>query len=57
MSKRFYFKQFNLAQIRSLYIKTVLFEVIQFNVSTQFSQIWLIDRTLSGATPPEPEWT
>ena len=27
-----------------------LFQTIQFSVSTQFSSIWLIDRTLPGAT-------
>ena len=32
--------------------KTVLFLKIQFNISTQFSSIWSIDRTLSGATTP-----
>ena len=26
--------------------------MIQFSVITQFSSIWLIDRTLSGATTP-----
>ena len=31
-------------------VKTVLFLTIQFSISTQFSSIWLIDRTLSGAT-------
>ena len=30
--------------------KTVLFQTIQFSISTQFSSIWPIDRTLSGAT-------
>ena len=30
--------------------KTVLFQVTQFSISTQFSSIWPIDRTLSGAT-------
>ena len=30
--------------------KTVLFQTIQFRISTQFSFIWPIDRTLSGAT-------
>ena len=30
----------------------VLFQAIQFSISTQFSSIWLIDRTLSGATTP-----
>ena len=35
-----------------LYIQTVLFQTIQFSISTLFSSIWLIDRTLSGATTP-----
>ena len=30
--------------------KTVLFQVIQFSISTQFSSIWPIDITLSDAT-------
>ena len=30
--------------------KTVLFLRVQFSISTQFSSIWPIDRTLSGAT-------
>ena len=50
MSKQFYFKQFSLAQLHSLNIKTVLFQAIQFSISTHFSSIWPIDRTLSGAT-------
>ena len=33
-----------------LNIKTVLLQTIQFSISTQFSSIWPIDRTLSGAT-------
>ena len=33
-----------------LNVKTVLFKTIQFSISTQFSSIWLIDKTLSGAT-------
>ena len=33
-----------------LNVKTVLFQTIQFSVITQFSSIWPIDRTLSGAT-------
>ena len=33
-----------------LNIKTVLFQVIQFIISTQFSSIWPINRTLSDAT-------
>ena len=32
-------------------VKTVLFQAILFGISIQFSSIWLIDRTLSGATP------
>ena len=52
MSKQFYFKQLSLAQVSSLNIKTVLFLVIQFSISTQFSSIWPIDRTLSSATTP-----
>ena len=32
--------------------KTVLFQTIQFNISTQFSSVRPIDRTLSGATIP-----
>ena len=31
-------------------VKTVLFQTTQFGISKQFSSIWLIDRTLSGAT-------
>ena len=32
--------------------QTVLFQAIQFGLSTQFSSIWPIDRTLSGAATP-----
>ena len=32
--------------------ETVLFQTIQFSISTHFSSIWPIDRTLSGATTP-----
>ena len=35
-----------------LYISTVLFQRIQFSISTQFNSIWPINRTLSGATTP-----
>ena len=35
-----------------LYIITVQFQIIQFSVSTQFSSIRPIDKTLSGATTP-----
>ena len=34
-------------------VKTVLFPAIQFRISTQFSSIWPINRTLSGATIPD----
>ena len=30
----------------------VLFQTIQFSISTQFNSIWPIDRILSGATTP-----
>ena len=53
MSKQFYFKQFSLAYERSLNIKTVQFQVILFGMSTQFSSIWAVDRTLSGAITPD----
>ena len=39
-------------QYTMLNVKTVLFEAIQFRISSQFSFIWPIDRTLSGATTP-----
>ena len=52
MSKQFYFEQFSLAYVRCLDIKRILFKVIQFNISTKFSSIWPIDRTLSGTTTP-----
>ena len=32
--------------------KTVLFQAIQFSISSQFSSIWAIDRTLLSATNP-----
>ena len=32
--------------------KTVLFQIIQFSISTQFSSIWPIDKTLSSSTTP-----
>ena len=38
--------------------KTVLFQTIRFSIGMQFSSIWLLDRTLSGAISPgqsEPE--
>ena len=34
----------------SLNVKTVLFQAIRFSISTLFISIWLINKTLSGAT-------
>ena len=34
----------------SLNVKKILFQTIQFIISTQFSSIWSIDRILSDAT-------
>ena len=53
MQKQFYFKQFSLALVRSLNVKTVLFKTIQFSIRMDFSSIWPIDRTQSGATNPD----
>ena len=39
-----------LNNLDSLKIKTFLFQINQFSMSTQFRSIWAIDRTLSGAT-------
>ena len=65
--KHFYFKLFSLFkpfyfnQLLStstvfvhtqLNVKAVLFQAIQFNISTQFSSFWPIDRTLSDAATP-----
>ena len=50
MSKQFYFKQLDLAYVHSFNVKTVPFQIIQFSTCIQFSSIWPIDRTLSGAT-------
>ena len=47
-----YFKQFSLAQVHSLNVKTVLFLIIQFSISPELSSIRPIDRTLSGTTAP-----
>ena len=52
MQKQFYIKQFSLVYVRSLNVKTVLFQTIQFSKSTQFSSILPIDRTVSHATTP-----
>ena len=43
-------------QVSSIYkqlnVKTILFQTIQFSISTWFSSIWPINRALSGATTP-----
>ena len=36
-----------------LNVKTVLLPTIQFSISTEFSSIWPIDRTLAGVTTPD----
>ena len=43
----FYYKKFSLVLVHKLNIKTVLFQAIQFSISTQFSSIWLLDKTHS----------
>ena len=50
MSKQYYFKQFSLAYVCRLNIKTVLFQTIQFRIRTLFSSNWLIGRTLSSGS-------
>ena len=58
MSKTVLFQtiQFSISMLFHKYTvlmsKTVPFQTIQFSISTQFSFIWPIDRTLSGATTP-----
>ena len=52
MSKQFYFKQFNLVYVRSIHVKTVLFQAVRIGIITQFSSIWSIDRTQLVATTP-----
>ena len=37
-------------------METVLFQTIQFSVSTQFSSIWPINRALSGAITQSQSW-
>ena len=46
MWKQFYFEQFSLVQVRSLNVKTVLVQPIQFSICIQFSSIWPIDTTV-----------
>ena len=43
-------KQFILAYLHGLNVKTVLLQTIQFSINTLFSSIWPIDRTVSEAT-------
>ena len=53
--KQFYFKQFSLVWVffcLHTNVKTASFQAIHFSINTQFSSIWFIDRTLSGATTP-----
>ena len=50
MSKQFYFKPFSLAYVHSINVKIVLFQLIQFSITMQFSYICPIHRILSGAT-------
>ena len=45
-------KQFSLAEVCKINVKTILFQTIQFSISIQFSSIWPIDRTLSGSATP-----
>ena len=40
------------AELNIFNVKTVLFQEIQSSISIEFSSIWPINRTLSGATPP-----
>ena len=54
--KLFYFKQFTLAKLHSLQVQTVVIQTIQFSISTKFSSIWVIDRTLSVATTSGQRW-
>ena len=48
--KQFLFKKFSLAEVRGLYVKTVVLQAVQFSI--KFSSIWCTDKTLSGATTP-----
>ena len=64
MSTQYYYKQFSLAKDLTVLFQTVqfsisaqfhcqkqfFFQIIQFIISTQFSSIWPVDGTLSGAT-------
>ena len=52
MSRQFYLNNEVKHMCTVSILKTVLFQAIQFSISAQFSSIWPIDRTLSGATTP-----
>ena len=56
MLKQFYFKLISISYVSSWDVNTVLFQTIPFCLSTQFSSIWSIDRTLSGATTLGQSW-
>ena len=45
-------KQFSFAYVRSLNVKTVLSQTIQFSISTQFTSGYPTDQTQSCATTP-----
>ena len=47
-----YVYQLNDLLFTQLKVKTFLFQTIQFSIIVQFSSIWTIDRTLSGAITP-----
>ena len=60
MIKQFYFKYFSLVQFflfTQLNDQTVLFQTIQFSISTLFTSFWLIDQTLLGATSLGQSWS
>ena len=44
--------QLNINYLHTFKCQTVLLQIIQFSMSTQFISIWSIVRTLSGATTP-----
>ena len=47
------FQTIQLSVITVSMSKTVPLQIIHFSISAQFSSIWPIDRTLSGATTPD----
>ena len=54
MLKQLYFEQIQFSVSTVSISKTALFQPIQLSISRQFSSIWPIDRTLSGAIPSGP---